>query len=135
MVIFVGSFLEVFGDITIYQIALFIMAVGYVIEKAKNLYIWITTHHDGKQEQDVQLKAVVATVQQQSKDIDLLKCANLATLNYHLFAECERVLNNKEITINDLEKIKRLYYAYHNLGGNGVGTKLYGDVLVLPLKR
>lgn len=135
MVIFVGSFLEVFGDFTIYQVALFIMAVGYVIEKAKYLYIWITSRHDIKQDQDVQLKAVATTVQQQSKDIELLKCANLATLNYHLFAECERVLEQKQITINDLEKIKRLYYAYHNLGGNGVGTKLYGDVLVLPLKR
>lgn len=118
-----------------YHVALFIMAVGYVIEKAKYLYIWATTRHDVKQDQDEQLKAVIATVQKQSKDIELLKGANLATLNYHLFAECERVLEHKEITINDLEKIKRLYYAYHNLGGNGVGTKLYGDVLVLPIKR
>ena len=130
-----GSFLEVFGQVTIYQVALFIMAVGYLIEKAKYLYIKITTHHDEKQDQDQQLKTLSETVKQQSQSIELLKCANLATLNYHLFAECERVLEQKEITINDLEKIKRLYYAYHNLGGNGVGTKLYGDVLVLPLKR
>lgn len=130
-----GSFLEVFGQFTIYQVALFIMAVGYAIEKLKYLYIRITTHHDVKQDQDMQLKTMISTVQHQSKEIELLKQANLATLNYHLFAECERVLEQKEITINDLEKIKRLYYAYHNLGGNGVGTKLYGDVLVLPLKR
>ena len=130
-----GLFLEVFGQLTIYQVALFIMAVGYLIEKVKYLYIWITTHHDEKQDQDMQLKTLSETAKQQSKDIEMLKYANLATLNYHLFAECERVLEQKEITINDLEKIKRLYYAYHNLGGNGIGTKLYGDVLVLPLKR
>lgn len=130
-----GSFIEVFGQYTIYQVALFIMAIGYAIEKAKYMYIWITSRHDVKQDQEQALKSVITTVKQQSKEIELLKCANLATLNYHLFAECERVLEQKEITINDLEKIKRLYYAYHNLGGNGIGTKLYGDVLVLPLKR
>lgn len=130
-----GAFLEIFGNITIYHVVITLMAMGYLLEKAKYFYIWITTRHDKQQDQQHTLSAVARTVNQQTKDIELLKCANLATLNYHLFAECERVLIQKEISINDLDKIKRLYHAYHNLGGNGTGTKLYGDVLSLPLKR
>ena len=129
------QFLELFGEVTIYHVALIIMALGYAIEKAKYLYIWITTHHDGKQDHDQQFKSVIITVKEQSKDIELLKCANLATLYYHLLAECDMVLSRKQVTINELDKIKRLYRAYKGLGGNDTGTKLYNDVLCLPLKR
>ena len=109
-----GSFLEVFGEITIYQLSLLIMAVGFFIEKAKFMYIRITQHHDGKQDSEAQLKWLSQTVKQQTKDIELLKCGNLATLYYHLIAECDRVLENNEVTINELDrKSTRLNSSHH----------------------
>lgn len=130
-----GSFLEIFGQITVYHVVVILIALGYAFEKLKYLYIWVTTRHDKQQDQLQEMKTVIKTVNQLTHDNELSKCAHLAVLNFHLFDECDRVLQQKEITLNDLEKIKRLYYAYHNLGGNGIGTKLYNDVLVLPIKR
>ena len=130
-----GSFIELFGQVTIYHVVIFLMATGYLLEKGKEVYTWITTRHDTIQDKDVALRALSNTVQAQTKDIELLKCANLATLSLHLFSECERVILQGHVTITELDKIKRLYQAYHNLGGNDTGTKLYSDVIVLPLKQ
>ena len=38
-------------------------------------------------------------------------------------------------TLADKEYAERLYQAYHELGGNGTGTKLYEDVMKLPIRE
>lgn len=129
-----NPFLDTFGGITIYQIVVFFLAIGYAIDKGKRLYKWVTTRHDQNQSEEQQIADIVGTVKQHSIDMELLKQSNLATLNYHLFAECESVLERGQVTVMELDKIKRLYSAYSALGGNGTGTKLYNDVQSLPVK-
>lgn len=39
------------------------------------------------------------------------------------------------VTIEELEDFENLYKAYHDLGGNGTGTKLKNDVEKLEVRR
>lgn len=36
------------------------------------------------------------------------------------------------IPVADMEETDRVYRAYHSLGGNGAGTKLYEEIKALP---
>ena len=38
-------------------------------------------------------------------------------------------------TLEEKVRIKNLYSAYHEMGGNGVGTRLYEELLHLPNER
>jgi len=44
------------------------------------------------------------------------------------------VINQKWCELVDKEVTERNYIAYHALGGNGTGTKLYNDIMALPIK-
>lgn len=36
------------------------------------------------------------------------------------------------MTVDLAEEVEHVYIAYHGLGGNGTGTKLYEEIMVLP---
>lgn len=38
------------------------------------------------------------------------------------------------ITPSELDKASSMYESYHRLGGNGVGTRMYEDMMALPIK-
>lgn len=38
------------------------------------------------------------------------------------------VVNSEPMAMDDLEYAQRTYQAYHGLGGNGLGTKLWEDI-------
>lgn len=46
----------------------------------------------------------------------------------------EKSIAERCITTEDLKVIEAIYTSYNKLGGNGIGTKLYEDVLELPIK-
>lgn len=125
------EFLKIFGNITLTDLIIFIMACGFIIDKGKNIIKWITNKHDQDQERDNNK----TMMDEQNKKISYLMCGMLALISNDLYDRCEQALAIGEITINDLEKIKRLYEPYHALGGNGTGTKLYNDVLRLRIKH
>ena len=35
---------------------------------------------------------------------------------------------------DELKEVKEVYETYHRLGGNGIGTKLYEEIMALPIK-
>ena len=39
------------------------------------------------------------------------------------------------ITLEAREYVQRTYESYHALGGNGVGTTLYNDLMALPIRE
>ena len=36
------------------------------------------------------------------------------------------------IPLASMEEVERIYQAYHSLGGNGTGTKIYEEIKALP---
>lgn len=64
----------------------------------------------------------------------LIEKADLSILHERLFQKCENYIKDGSIRIPDLETVDGLYEAYHALGGNGTGTKLYHDVKNLPVR-
>ena len=109
------EFIDTFGDITIAQIVIIMVALGWVggllgqwLAKA---YQKVTRYHDEREEYREHVVRDKETV----RKVDLLVCANLAMLSHHLFTECERLLERGWVTIVDLENIKRLYKPYHKV--------------------
>jgi len=43
-------------------------------------------------------------------------------------------MDSNKISSEDLHNFEELYNCYHNLGGNGTGTKWYEEVLTLPIR-
>lgn len=127
------EFIEMFGKITLSQLIVMMIGLGWLGgwlgQWLRTIYKQVTTYHDEKEEHENFMERSKAT----EAKVDLLVKANLAMLSHHLFSECERLLDRGHVTIVDLENLKRLYEPYHLLGGNGTGTKLYNDVLELPL--
>lgn len=127
------EFIEMFGKVTLGQLIVIVIGLGWLGgvlgQWLSALYKRVTQYQDQREEQEAYMERAKAT----EAKVDLLVKANLAMLSHHLFSECERLLDRGHVTIVDLENLKRLYEPYHLLGGNGTGTKLYNDVLELPL--
>lgn len=47
--------------------------------------------------------------------------------DHHRFCDLHEPLE-----VDLAEEFDRIYIAYHGLGGNGTGTKLYEEIMVLP---
>lgn len=56
-------------------------------------------------------------------------------LHYLLYRECQRCLDTKQVSTEELKEIEHIYDAYHDLGGNGTGTALYNRILALPIEN
>ena len=129
------EFIEMFGKITLAQFIVMIIGLGWVggwlVQWLSAIYKRVTQYHDDREEYEEYMKRAKET----ERKVDLLVYANLAMISHHLFGECERLLERGYVTVVDLENIKRLYKPYHELGGNGTGTKLYNDCLDLPVKK
>ena len=59
----------------------------------------------------------------------------LALGRYRLINECECVLAQGFITTTQYEMISKLYKAYSDLGGNGVGQALYNRTVKLQIRE
>lgn len=46
---------------------------------------------------------------------------------HHLFCDL-----HEPLTVDLAEEVEHVYIAYHGLDGNGTGTKLYEEIMVLP---
>lgn len=57
----------------------------------------------------------------------------LALLHSKLYMRCEEIICDGCISTQELEEIEALYDAYHELGGNGTGTKLYEEAISQPV--
>jgi hypothetical protein len=46
----------------------------------------------------------------------------------------EHAVRGEPMTLADREYIDKTYRSYHELGGNGTGTRLYDELMALPIK-
>lgn len=73
---------------------------------------------------------------EQSKEREeqaLLKEGVLALLHDRIYQACQYHIQQREISVQDLNNLEYLYKGYSSLGGNGTGEELYKRCKVLPL--
>lgn len=69
------------------------------------------------------------------KEQSEIKSGMLAILQDRLFQGCTHFIRKGYIDIEEMKILDSLYESYKQLGGNGVGTTLYGRVKELPIKE
>lgn len=72
-----------------------------------------------------------------AKEIDedrAIKNGLRALLREKIIEICDRCIDRGYVHIHNLESIDDLYIQYHELGGNGMVTKLVEDTKKLPLR-
>lgn len=78
-------------------------------------------------------------VMKKSRDTDdRLKthdAALIAILHDKLYTKCNEYITRGYATVDEINNLRYLYDSYHDLGGNGTGTKLYERVINLPTKQ
>lgn len=123
--------LMIFRGITIADVVIVLMAIAFLWEKGKAFVLWLTKRHDKEQEEEYQL----SQIEELRKQTMALATGLLSLLRYRLYRECEKHIAKGSLNIKQLGEIEDLYTAYHTLGGNGTGDKLYKDVKKLPIRR
>lgn len=66
--------------------------------------------------------------------INLLIEGEIVGLHPTLDKLCSLIINKGYATENEFKRLNEIYDVYHNLGGNGSGTKLYMQAAALPIK-
>ncbi len=67
-----------------------------------------------------------------TRENDALKNGMQSLLRNNIIDAHEKYMKKKYCPIYAKESLTKTYDAYHALGGNGVVTKLYNDVMELP---
>lgn len=73
--------------------------------------------------------------QSRSKTVSAEQKGLLALLHNQLYESCTHYLAVGLITIDEMDNLDCIYEAYHALGGNGTGTRLYERCKALKLKE
>lgn len=47
----------------------------------------------------------------------------------------QHVINGSPVSIDDKDEATEIYTAYHDLGGNGTGTRIYNEIMELPITK
>jgi len=58
-----------------------------------------------------------------------------ALLHDRIYHECEKRLNQPDISRDDYENLQYLYKPYKELGGNGTCERLMSEIDKLPIRR
>ena len=150
------AFLQLFGDIRITDILVFILAAGYIVPQAKKGYFWIReylrqTEHEEKvlgdaaklpdyHQQSIEirnrLQKQISDIQQDVTDIkasqgqnDAMRLGLQAILRENIIANYNKYRDKGYMPIYARESIKKIYEAYEGLGGNDVAHNLYEKML------
>lgn len=71
-----------------------------------------------------------------TKESDLIiKSALCSMQRQSLLNACEKYIKNGFATLEQKETVSSQYESYHNLGGNSFITKLYEQVMELPISK
>lgn len=76
---------------------------------------------------------ITSTLDKKRKKRTPLENGVIAILHSTLFSKGKCYILRGSITTDELEDLTEMYNSYHNLGGNGTGTKIYNDCCKLPL--
>ncbi len=78
---------------------------------------------------------VVWVLQSQKKDRDANSRGTMLLLRVQLIEYHDKYVEMKEIPSYAYENYVEMYEAYHELGGNGMVTKMYNEIQELHLQR
>ena len=78
---------------------------------------------------------VVWVLQIQKKDRDANSRGTMLLLRVQLIEYHDKYVEMKEIPSYAYENYVEMYQAYHDLGGNGMVTKMYNEIQELHLQR
>ena len=78
---------------------------------------------------------VVWVLQSQKKDRDANSRGTMLLLRVQLIEYHDKYVEMKEIPSYAYENYVEMYHAYHDLGGNGMVTKMYNEIQELHLQR
>lgn len=81
------------------------------------------------------LGMIVKAVGKIFDNFNMLKNSIMALQHNEIYKECDRLLKQGYVTIEDLNNLEHLWDGYHGLGGNGTGETLYKRILALPIKE
>jgi len=106
----------------------------------------LTKHEVVLEEHTVKLNKIDDSLNTISEDIkesseytkesdDLIKTALCAMQRQSLLNACEKYIKNGFATLEQKETVSSQYESYHNLGGNSFMTKLYEQVMELPISK
>lgn len=68
------------------------------------------------------------------KESELVKSALRALLRSELMRTHHQAVRDGYATTVDKEVMERTYQSYHSLGGNGIATNLYNEMMALPTR-
>ena len=74
-------------------------------------------------------------LQQNKSKKDYTQEALKILLKSELKKEYIEFMQKGYVTFEDLENVNEVYEAYHNLKGNGTGTKMIEEIRKLPIKE
>lgn len=60
--------------------------------------------------------------------------ALMCLLGYEIKSECNRLIKNKSVSLNDIQQLQELNDLYHTMGGNGFVKTLMDNVKKLEVK-
>lgn len=72
--------------------------------------------------------------QKADEDNELVKSALRALLRSELMRTHHQAVRDGYAATVDKEVMERTYNSYHHLGGNGIATNLYDEMMALPTK-
>lgn len=85
------------------------------------------------------IKQLQNKLKQKQLEQDSLQSGMIALLHSDLKRMCNQYLALGCIPVEDsqeiLEDARKLYEAYHGIGGNGTGTEIYNKFKALPIKN
>lgn len=153
------ALLQLFGDIRVTDILVFILALGYLVPQAKKGYQWLIGYlRQTEQEERVlgdaaklpdyhqqsidirnklqkQIEGMqqdIAAIKALQKDNDALRLGVQALLRDNIIATYNKYHEKGYIPIYARESLAKEYSAYEGLGGNDVAHSVYKTTMDLP---
>ena len=146
------EFLRVFGDLTVSNIMVVVMALGYIIPQAKKGYFWLLGYlnktesrekaigqaenledyhqqsiniRNGLQRQIDGIKTDIEEIKGYHEESGAVRMGMQALLRDTIVSTYNKYQDKGYMPIYARESLKKIYEAYTDLGGNDVAHDLY----------
>lgn len=146
------AFLQLFGDTTVTDVLVYILAAGYMIPQAKKAYIWLKRYikrtetketaignaeklgdyhqqsieiRNRLQDQIKEIQADLNTIKGYHEENAAVRMGMQAVLRDTIVENYNKYKDKGYMPIYARESLKKIYEAYTDLGGNDVAHDLY----------
>lgn len=125
-------------DVKTFLIAMLTLVAGWIL---KDIYLAVKKKMNQPAERDESLDAKIDDLREEfdermmrlEQDAELQKNAHLCTHRNDLIRDCEKYLEDKEITEVHYESLSEMYHSYKALGGNHSVDKYWTLIEKLPI--